>query len=1429
MNLTTLALRFRWLQMPSGLLILLLQRTPMLRVAVQLEGLLTENAPAILRSAFAVVAMGAYNSLAGATVFNVTAAPTAATPTSGAANATFAVSEAAGTAASVAVSVSGAPGNPKSYSVSGTLPAGLTLVGGVGTYVNVVAPYKMTISGTPTTAGTYALTITAWDGSNGTGGNSAKIKVNVTVTGGVANVAPTITTQPSSVTVTAGAAASFTVAASGTPTPTYQWQKGGVNIAGATSATYSIASTVAGDAGSYTAVATNAAGSATSTAATLTVNAATTAPTITTQPSSVTVTAGAAASFTVAASGSPTPTYQWKKGGVNIAGATSTTYSIASTVAGDAGSYTVVATNSAGSATSTAATLTVNAAAVAPTITTQPSSVTVTAGAAASFTVAASGSPTPTYQWQKGGVNIAGATSATYSIASTVAGDAGSYTAVATNSAGSVTSTAATLTVNVPLSAPTITTQPASLTVTAGATATFTVAASGNPSPTYQWKKGGVNIAGATSTTYSIASTVAGDAGSYTVVATNSQGSATSAAATLTVNPAPVAPTITTQPSNLTVTAGAAASFTVAASGTPTPTYQWKKGGVNIIGATSATYSIASTVAGDAGSYTAVATNSAGSVTSAAATLTVNTAPVITTQPTGLAAIVGGSVSFTVAATGTPTPTYQWQKGGVNIAGATSATYTIASAVIGDAGSYTAVATNSVGSVTSAAAALTVSASATAPAITTQPTGLTVTAGASATFTVAATGTPSPTFQWKKGGVNIIGATGPTYSIASTVTGDAGSYTVVATNSAGSVTSAAATLTVNVPTSAPVITTQPASVSVTAGAAASFTVAASGTPTPTYQWQKGGVNIAGATSATYSIASTVAGDAGSYTAVATNSVGSATSTAATLTVNAATTAPAITTQPTNQTVTAGNSATFTVAASGSPTPTYQWYFGGAALSGATSATLSLSNAQAANAGNYYATATNSAGSAISATASLTVQAPAPLTLVASQLVATTHDVAISAGSAVGTMQWQVSSDNGTTWQNLADSSTYSGSASSTLEILNVGAALNGAKYRVLNSGTPSSATTLSVVQGYFASPSAVGTDSAGNLYVSDVGTQTIQKITSAGQVTLVAGSTGQSGSTNGTGSAARFSQPGALAAATDGTLSVADTGNNIVRSVTGTGAVTTLAGTAGTSGTTDSTGNAARFSSPAGIARDGNGVLYVADSLNHTIRKIATGGVVTTFAGQAGTAGSADGTGSAALFNKPTGVAVDSSGYLYVADTGNHTIRKISAVGVVTTIAGQAGAAGSADGTGPAARFNNPGGLALGSSGELYLADTGNSTIRKITPAGVVTTIAGMPGIPGLMDGSGAYAWFDQPEGLTLGTDGNLYIADTGNAMIRKVSLTGSVTTTALTAGSSTSSSSSSDTSSGASGSSGGGGALGASFASLLALAALLRLLSRKS
>ena len=217
------------------------------------------------------------------------------------------------------------------------------------------------------------------------------------------------------------------------------------------------------------------------------------------------------------------------------------------------------------------------------------------------------------------------------------------------------------------------------------------------------------------------------------------------------------------------------------------------------------------------------------------------------------------------------------------------------------------------------------------------------------------------------------------------------------------------------------------------------------------------------------------------------------------------------------------------------------------------------------------------------------------------------------------------------------------------------------------------------------------------------------------------------------------------------------------------GVVMTLAGTAGSNGSTDATGSAARFYVPYGIAVDSPGNVYVADFYNNTIRKITAAGVVTTLAGTAGSNGSTDATGSAARFYVPRGVAVDSSGNVYVADTNNSTIRKITAAGVVTTLAGLAGSNGSTDATGSAARFYNPFGVAVDSSGNVYVADFSNFTIRKITAVGVVTTLAGSAGTTGSADGTGSAAGFNIPLGVALDSSGNVYVGDSGNFTIRKI------------------------------------------------------------
>jgi sugar lactone lactonase YvrE len=273
-------------------------------------------------------------------------------------------------------------------------------------------------------------------------------------------------------------------------------------------------------------------------------------------------------------------------------------------------------------------------------------------------------------------------------------------------------------------------------------------------------------------------------------------------------------------------------------------------------------------------------------------------------------------------------------------------------------------------------------------------------------------------------------------------------------------------------------------------------------------------------------------------------------------------------------------------------------------------------------------------------------------------------------------------------------------------------------------------------------------------------------------VTTLAGS-GNPGFADGSGAEASFKYPAGIVLDGSGNIYVADAFNNRIRKITPSGVVTTLAGS-GKEGFADGTGLKAVFNGPSGIAIDRDGNIYTAEWKGHRVRKITPEGVVTTLAGS-GKAGFADGTGAEASFNTPEGVALDSKGNVYVADARNNKIRKISPSGVVTTIAGS-GKKDFADGAGAEATFSYPFGVAVDGGGNVYVADSGNNLIRKITPSGSVSTFAGS-GKAGAKDGYGLATSFNTPWGLALDGGGNLYVADGGNNLIRMITPSGSVST----------------------------------------------------
>jgi uncharacterized repeat protein (TIGR03803 family) len=704
------------------------------------------------------------------------------------------------------------------------------------------------------------------------------------------------------------------------------------------------------------------------------------APVISTQPQDQTVAPNTTASFSVDAADEFPVTYQWYfNTNTLLAGQTANTLTLAGVTNGNAGAYTMVVTDNAGSVTSSPAMLTVSSGGTIPNISGQPQSLTRTNGNSATFTVTATSSAGgPTYQWYfNTNTLLGGQTASTLTLSGVTSGNAGAYTVVVGNSIGSVTSSPAVLTV---LTLPTINGQPQGLNRTNGDSATFTVAATSNAGgPAYQWYfNTNTLLTGQTGSTLTLSGVTNGNAGAYTVVVGNNIGSVTSSPAVLTVV-FPL-PTISGQPQNLNRTNGDSASFTVTASTVAGAlTYQWYFNTNTLLaGQTGSTLMLSGVTNGNAGAYTVVVANGGGSVTSSPAVLTVVfPLPVITAQPQGLTVTNGDPASFSVTATTViGTLTYQWYfNTNTLIAGQTGNTYTIPLTLTNNAGAYTVVVANGGGTVTSSPAVLTVSTNS-KPIILDQTQDQTVTNGDSAIFTVTAIGRGLLGYQWYTNKVNNpatyigFGLRTNTPLVTTANTNKQLYYICIVTNSLGSATSSPVFLTV---LTTPVITSNPQPATVAAGTTANFTVIAAGA-TLGFQWYSNNVNtaigagLAGQTASTYAFTANTNSNGKYYSVVVTNAFGRATSSPALLTVS---TLPFITIQPLPGLVTNGSSLTFTSGAAGPGPLGYQWLLNtNVTVLNATNTTLTVNESN--QPGYYSMKVTNSFGSATSSPALLTI-------------------------------------------------------------------------------------------------------------------------------------------------------------------------------------------------------------------------------------------------------------------------------------------------------------------------------------------------------------------------------------------------------------------------------------------------------------------------
>ncbi|MBV8500506.1 MAG: hypothetical protein JO006_02165 [Paucibacter sp.] len=896
----------------------------------------------------------------------------------------------------------------------------------------------------------------------------------------------------------------------------------------------------------------------------------------------------------------------------------------------------------------------------------------------------------------------------------------------------------------------------------------------------------------------------------------------------------PAPPTISAQPQAVSVADGQTATLSVSASSGALLSYQWQLNGAAVTGATGASYTTPPLVYGTNYPYSVVISNAGGSVTSQVAAITVTpVAPSISMQPTSASIADGSDAGFGVKVSGSQPIGYQWFRNGVAISGANQSSITLSPVQLSDSGaSFTVQISNVAGNVTSQAAQLTVTP---VPAqITVAPADQTVLDGATASYSVKAIGSAPLSYQWQLNGKNITGATSANYSFAASYAQSGGQLAVVVSNAYGTVTSTLAAL--KVTPLAPVISTAPQNYTAGLGAAVKFTEAATGTQPLSYQWQvsrDGGstwTDISGATATSYTIASIGLTHANNqYRVTVSNPAGSVPSPAAIMTVTS------------NVQILGGTPGGVGYADGNGAQARFNWP---AAIMPDQSGNLLV-----ADSANNVLRKVSATGTVSTYAGQVDQPTPADGNLNSARFnfpVALARD---GAGNTYVAESWGIRKI------------TPDGSVST----------LAGVRFTAGSADGPGANALFSQITG-------MAVDSAGNLIVIDGGNnQTIRRVTPDGQVSTLAGTAGKTGHVDGQGAAASFKGLSAIVIDPADNLYVTD--SNSIRKVTTAGVVSLYAGSPDTAGLSNGNYLSSLFNNPRGLALDVAGNLYVGDytavrvlgvnglvstlagtdnwiaGLEHdgvggaaviqgllaltmlptgdlafteaggAVRRVSMTGQVTTLAGVNGQ-GSGDvdgplaGSSSPATFGTTNSVAVDAAGQTYVSTI--YGVRKIDALGNVTTIrlpsssflcgyqttlatdrlgnlyisayncdqifkltpagdlvtlAGAYTVTGSADGQGPQARFFLPKGIAVDDSGNVFVADSANGTVRRIDPSGNVTTFAGQAGSLSVQDGQGSAARFVSPSGMTIDAQNNLYVTDSASHVIRKITPSADVTT----------------------------------------------------